>query len=127
MSQLGSNRGGEAVSELRRVSQNLDAVVVGVARSLGVEVAHQLRRAEDVEERLRLAKGETGKLNEGPLGDKGRRVSIVEHRADADIGTDRSVRYGVNKTINVSSVPQHKSRFSRTVTQKQQMDFAPGY
>src|SRR6476619_5508785 len=91
MSQLGSNRGGEAVSELRRVSQNLDAVVVGVARSLGVEVAHQLRGAEDVEERLRLAKGEAGKLNEGPLGDEGRRISIVEHRADADIGTDRSV------------------------------------
>ena len=89
--ELGSNRGGEAVAELRRVRQNLDAVIIGVTRRLGVEVADQLRGAEDVEERLRLAKGEAGKLNEGPLGHKGRRISIVEHRADAQIGTDRSV------------------------------------
>src|SRR6187431_1240019 len=58
MSQLGSNRGGEAVTELGGVGQNLDAIIISVTRGLGVEVAHQLGRAEDVEERLRLAEGE---------------------------------------------------------------------
>src|SRR6185312_14945030 len=87
----GSDRAGKAVPELRGVGQNLDAVIVGVARSLGVEVAHQLGGAEDVEERLRLAEGEAGELNESALGDKGRRVSIVEYCADTNVRTDRSV------------------------------------
>ena len=89
--QLGRNCAGKAVPELRGVGQNLDAIIISVTRGLGVVVAHQLGGAEDVKERLRLAEGEAGKLNEGPLGDKGRRVSIVHHRADAQIATDRSV------------------------------------
>src|SRR4029079_13957684 len=84
-------RGGETVPELRGVGQYLDAVIVGVARGLGVEVAHQLGGAEDVEDRLRLAESEARELNEGALGDKGRCISIVEHRADAQIAADRSV------------------------------------
>src|SRR6185503_547497 len=91
MSQLGRHRAGEAVPELGGVGQNLHTVIVGVTRGLGVEVAHQLGGAENVEERLRLAEGEAGKLNESSLGDKSCRIGIVEHRANAEISTDRSV------------------------------------
>ena len=73
---LGRNGGGHAVSEPKRIGEQVDAIIERIARRLGVEITVPLRVGESVEERLRAACGQACKLDKRPFNEKARGLAI---------------------------------------------------